>query len=122
MEGRVTALDSYKTLVDKLHRRNLASAHLHIPMREYQQAVVDSGSIPPSSVTYNPSWIDEAKDIDQHVMDALRYKNLGGAGTTVRAEKTLADFKDAELVMEMIRRGYAAMKLPSDGGPPEVLR
>jgi hypothetical protein len=29
---------------------------------------------------------------------------------------------DAEMVMEMIRRGYAVMKLPEDGGPPEVLR
>lgn len=37
-------------------------------------------------------------------------------------EKTLGDFSDAELVMEMIKRGYATMKLPKDGGPPEVLR
>lgn len=36
--------------------------------------------------------------------------------------KLLHDYSDAELVMEMIRRGYAAMKLPGDGGPPEVLR
>lgn len=37
-------------------------------------------------------------------------------------EKTLVDFPDHEMVMEMIRRGYAVMKLPKDGGPPEVLR
>lgn len=41
---------------------------------------------------------------------------------TVTREKTLTDFSDAEIIMEMIRRGYAAMKLPADGGVPEVLK
>lgn len=43
------------------------------------------------------------------------------AATAVRA-RSLPDFSDAEMVMDMIRRGYAVMKLPEGGGPPEVLK
>lgn len=39
-----------------------------------------------------------------------------------KAGKDLVDYPDHEMVMEMIRRGYAVMKLPEDGGPPEALR
>lgn len=43
------------------------------------------------------------------------------AVTTGRA-RSLPDYSDAEMVMDMIRRGYAVMKLPEGGGPPEVLK
>lgn len=40
----------------------------------------------------------------------------------VPIQPSLTTYKDAELVMDMIRRGYAVMKLPEGGGPPDVLR
>lgn len=36
--------------------------------------------------------------------------------------KPLEDIDNATLVMEMIKRGFAVMKLPADGGPPTALR
>lgn len=60
--------------------------------------------------------------LDEHARDALAYGLAASRLHRPRSEKTLADFSDADLVMEMIRRGYAAMKLPADGGPPETLR
>lgn len=67
-------------------------------------------------------------DESSHMSDAWKYMMAGlgdskSSYSTWGAErKLLHDYSDAELVMEMIRRGYAAMKLPGDGGPPEVLR
>lgn len=57
---------------------------------------------------------------ESHVIDALAY-GQAQARVTRPSHKPLTDYSDAELVMEMIRRGYAAMKLPADGGPPKVL-
>jgi hypothetical protein len=34
----------------------------------------------------------------------------------------LDEFTDAELVMHMLGRGYACMKVPASGEPPETLR
>lgn len=61
--------------------------------------------------------IDEAS----HFHDTFVY---GQAASRLHrpVEEQLAKFGDADLIMEMLKRGYAAMKLPSDGGPPEVLR
>lgn len=61
-------------------------------------------------------------DVYDHLADALAYQQAAARTYRVRTTKTVTDFSDAELIMELIRRGYAAMKLPSDGGPPEVLR
>ena len=62
--------------------------------------------------------IDLHRDAD-HLRDALQY----GIGTRqVSVEPAIEKHSDAEMVMEMIRRGYAVMKLPADGGPPESMR
>lgn len=62
-------------------------------------------------------WIDEAS----HITDAVKYGQI--PPDLIRTEsKKLSDYSDADLIMEMISRGYAAMKLPRDGGPPKVLR
>lgn len=36
--------------------------------------------------------------------------------------KPLAELATVDLVMEMLKRGFAVMKLPEDGGIPEVLK
>ena len=38
------------------------------------------------------------------------------------AHKPLSEISNADLVMEMLKRGFAVMKLPEDGGPPTALR
>ena len=62
----------------------------------------------------------EAGDIDQHMIDALTYGI--GAKATYDPTPPIQKHSDADMVMEMIRRGYACMKLPEGGGPPEVFR
>lgn len=110
MESRVKGKSDALAAIRKLSDDQRAKA-TQIPMKDYQEQV--------TKVSPNPVWIDEASIFKQDILDAAIY---GQSASHVRREKTLADFGDAELVMEMIRRGYAAMKLPADGGPPEVLR
>ncbi len=59
-------------------------------------------------------------DIDKHLAQAMQY----GSATISRApvQASLTTYTDAEMVMDMIRRGYAVMKLPEGGGPPDMLR
>lgn len=59
--------------------------------------------------------------LDDHLKDVAIY---GQAATIQRApvQTSLSSYTDAELIMDMIRRGYAVMKLPEGGGPPDVLR
>jgi hypothetical protein len=66
-------------------------------------------------------FVDEMHGFSRDMIDALIYSKIG-TKTTMLASKELTDYSDAELVMHMIGRGYACMKLPKDGGPPEVLR
>ena len=64
--------------------------------------------------------LDELNDIqDKHLADALAFGQT--ASRIHRVEKTVRDFSDAELIMEMIRRGYAAMKIPEGKDRPEAL-
>lgn len=64
----------------------------------------------------------EIEELDQHLEDAVRY-GLGAGRVQHRpAPTTLDTFKTPELVMEMLKRGFAVMKLPEGGGPPETLR
>lgn len=58
-------------------------------------------------------------EIDEHLRDAVLY---GRGALQARVEPPLKKFSNAELVMEMLERGFAVMKLPADGGPPETLR
>ncbi len=61
-------------------------------------------------------WADESS----HIRDAFLYGN-SAMQTSVVVEDPLAKFKDHELIMALLKRGYAAMKMP-DGGVPEVLK
>lgn len=66
--------------------------------------------------------VDEMGSIDQHLLDALKY-GIGASQTRVAPETpAIEKHTNAEMVMEMLRRGFAVMKLPDDGGPPEVFR
>lgn len=65
-------------------------------------------------------WIDEAGNLKQHQIDALKYAMQPPPPVIVKQD--VKEISDADMVMEMIRRGYAVMKLPADGGPPESLR
>lgn len=80
-----------------------------------------------SGLEFTPThvWMDDAS----HFHDALLYGQAASRlhrsssmQTGVTVEDPLAKFKDHELIMALLKRGYAAMKLPADGGPPEVLR
>lgn len=78
----------------------------------------------PNSISKIQSiFIDDQKlsVLDRHISDAVLY-GTSAMQTSVVSEDPLAKFKDHELIMALLKRGYAAMKLPSDGGPPEVLR
>lgn len=85
----------------------------------HAQSRLQRPALPPIKVHHiNPAAID------QHMIDAMMY---GQGAQTLRAPPppvvpTIESFRDAELIMEMLKRGYACMKLPADGGPPEVLR
>lgn len=68
--------------------------------------------------THHISPGDLHRDMD-HLRDALQY---GIDTRQVYVEPAIEKHSDAEMVMEMIRRGYAVMKLPADGGPPESMR
>lgn len=58
----------------------------------------------------------------KHQIDALKYAMQGAMTQQVPKKPDIRTVSDAEMVMEMIRRGFAVMKLPEDGGPPEALR
>lgn len=62
---------------------------------------------------------DEAGSIDQHMIDAMKY----GVGVQwVQGPPSIKTFSNTQLIHEMLERGFAVMKLPVDGGPPEVLK
>lgn len=102
-----------------------ATGAKHIPLSDLfplqqeqaQSRVHRPGVVPPIKVHHIS--IDEAGSIDQHMIDALKY----GMGAKMQVlEKPLTEYHDVDMIMEMLRRGYAVMKLPADGKPPEVLR
>lgn len=57
------------------------------------------------------TWIDEISKMTRHI-----------PVKPIIAHKPLAEISNADLVMEMLKRGFAVMKLPDDGGPPTALR
>jgi len=92
---------------------------LSLTMVEAKRRLRDHVAEQPQT-TYIHDSVDLGLSLDQHMRDAMRY---GQAAPRVhRAPTTLQDFSDSEMVMDMIRRGYAVMKLPDDGGPPGVLK
>ncbi len=82
-------------------------------LNHYDQIPLDTKTI----------FVDESSHVsDAWALAALSSKQGMWATRTALPIKALTDYSDAELVMHMIERGYACMKLPKDGGPPEVLR
>lgn len=55
-----------------------------------------------------------------HLSDAFLY-GLGAQKTAFGGARALSEYKDAELVMEMLKRGFAVMPVPGNG-PPDVLK
>lgn len=71
-------------------------------------------------------WVDEVSHVDQegfrYALEEQAKSRLARQTVPAKITKPIDEWTDAELIMEMIRRGYAAMKLPEAGGPPEVLK
>lgn len=59
-------------------------------------------------------------DESSHLSDAMLY-GLGASKTAFGGARALSEYKDAELVMEMLKRGFAVMPVPGNG-PPDVLK
>lgn len=70
-------------------------------------------------------WSPPAKSDEDHWADAMKYFNdalqARISHKVPQINPALDEYKDAELVMEMIRRGYAVLKCPEPGVPPETL-
>jgi hypothetical protein len=59
----------------------------------------------------------------QREADAIRSMQLQQAQPQVQiVEKPISDFKTADMIMELLGRGYAVIKMPEGGGLPEVLK
>lgn len=67
-------------------------------------------------------WRDEAADIDKHIADALLYGQVASRLHRATPQPTLDSFQDYELIMELIKRGYAAMKIPEGRSAPEIFK
>lgn len=59
-------------------------------------------------------------DESSHLSDAFVY-GLGAQKSAFGGARALSEYKDAELVMEMLKRGFAVMPVP-DNGPPGTLK
>jgi hypothetical protein len=58
--------------------------------------------------------------MSKHIRDALLYGQ--SATRKAKVEPTIDQHSDADMVMEMLRRGYAVIKMPADGSTPENLK
>lgn len=60
----------------------------------------------------------------QLMRDYTAYHQLQSQVSPITAmrDKPLTAFTDAELIMDMLRRGYAVLKCPEPGEPPETLK
>ena len=64
-------------------------------------------------------WLNE---IDNHLVDAVAYGSTAThTAGPVSPRRTISEFADSELIMELLGRGYAAIKMPKDGSLPKVL-
>jgi len=69
---------------------------------------------PGKAVDVQHIWTDELSKISPQALEKAR-QAINGRTTLHRPTppvKTLAEYSDAELIMEMIGRGFAAMKIP----------
>jgi hypothetical protein len=67
-------------------------------------------------------WDESSKLTLERMKLIAERMNHSVAPKPIVQTKILSDYSNADLVMEMIRRGFAVMKLPEGGGPPEALR
>ncbi len=59
----------------------------------------------------------------KHLADAMRYVQSQQAPPQVQiVEKPISDLKTADMIMELLGRGYAVIKMPEGGGVPDVLK
>lgn len=59
-------------------------------------------------------------DAKLHVADVIAYGAAGLAGSQAPFDK-FRQFTNADLVMEMLKRGFVVMKAPGDGSFPSAL-
>ncbi len=133
MEDRVkppyVAEQGAKSFVEKLQQEaasgsltpELAQRLADKYRQEYPKVSVDPAGLL-RGMDVSRVWADETAqwtDLMQRLATA-KY-GLGGLAAQAKSEPPLTKFKDHELIMELIKRGYAAMKMP-DGGVPEVLK
>lgn len=122
-----------KTLVEKY--RALGMGHTPGTLPKTDPALIEriakAAGIQAEKAQMSQIWVDELAPVDQSsdwhkdmFIDSYRSQNRMSGSNRAATAKTpsIADFSNAEMVMDMLRRGYAVMKLPEDGGPPEVLR
>ncbi len=76
------------------------------------------GSMKPGSAI----WLDEAAEIDPHAARQLAEKFRASYGQIHKKPTTAADLSTPEMIMELLGRGYAVMKLPETGGFPEAMK
>lgn len=110
----LTQIPSAEAQADQATATPASSAVYEAALRQQAKSRLHRNHISPSRF-----WVDELGNIDDHMLDALKY---GASVQQLTRPKSLADYPDVEMVMDMLRRGYAVMKLPKDGGPPEVFR
>lgn len=103
-------VEAYKSIASVLEQRSLS---VHDMFAQARMEMLEQR--PPMTIS-----IDEASTIDQGIIDAVLYGQ--SASRLHHVTPGLDTYSDAQLVMHMIGRGYAVMKLPADGGSPEVLR
>jgi len=95
--------------------RRLKAKFLH------QQAVA-APSLPRGPGDVPLTHIPCGLDVDKHLSDAAIYGLSAARIYRAPVEPPLKTFSNAQLIHEMLERGFAVMKLPSDGGPPESIR
>jgi hypothetical protein len=112
MQSALSTVDktAAQDLVDRF-RRGLPQHGADVEQAQSRMHRIGRG---PREITY--IGFDEASHID----DALVYGRMGAKMTG--AVKALSEHSDAALIMELLSRGYACMKCPEPGMPPEVLR
>lgn len=116
-QGKTAAQVLEEAMRDVGQERQFADAFRHYMEREQAESRLHRHRQRHPEIS--KVWIDEAGKLDQHAIDALKYAMQP---PPVIVKQDVKEISDADMVMEMIRRGYAVMKLPADGGPPESLR
>jgi hypothetical protein len=84
--------------------------------------------VPKASEMFQGLEVTHVAYDEAHILDAIAYGTATGRmtgsnfGQSIPRPKTLKDYSNADLVMEMLERGFAVVKTPAPGQFPEVLK